>query len=267
MPAVDVGGGISLYYELYDFTEPWKAGPPPVLFLHGLGGDRRMWLYQVPAFCGRYPTLVVDLRGHGRSSHPRQDFTVADMARDVLRLTRVLGVERAHVVGLSMGGVVAQQLAMDFPPLIASLTLCDTFASIPPQFEAMARETLLWIAEHDMAEVARARIRAAFSDHVEPAMCEYWIEQVAKNDKASYERAARATFSFSAGPGLAQLAVPALVLVGAEDRVTPPPLSHDLAARIPGARLVEIPRAGHISNAENPSAFNQALSEFLSSVG
>lgn len=266
MPEVDVGSGVCLYYELDDFTEPWKAGPPPILFLHGLGGDRRMWLYQVPAFCGRYPTVVVDLRGHGRSSRPTDDFTVADMARDVLRLTRVLGIERAHIVGLSMGGLVAQQLAGDFPLVIASLTLCDTFASIPPQLESFARETLAWIAEHDMAEVARVRVRAAFSDHVDPALCEYWIEQVAKNDKATYERAARATFSFSAAGRLAGLNVPVLVMVGAEDRVTPPPLAHELAAQIPGARVVEIPRAGHISNAENPAAFNRALADFLAST-
>jgi len=266
MPVVDVGEGIQLYYELYDFTEPWKAGPPPLLFLHGLGGDRRMWLYQVPAFCGTYPTVVVDLRGHGRSSRVHQDFTIAEMARDVLRLTRIVGIERAHVVGLSMGGVVAQQLAVSFPPVVASLVLCDTFAALPSDATALAQETLAWIERAEMAEIARARISMAFSEHADTAMREYWIEQVAKNDKESYVRAARATFSFVADERLAQLRVPTLVLVGAEDRVTPLPIARDLASRIPGARLQEIPRAGHLSNAENPLAFNRAVAEFLSSL-
>ncbi len=266
MPQVDVGDGIALYYELYDFTEPWKAGPPPILFLHGLGGDRRMWNDQVPVFSGQYPTLVVDLRGHGRSTRPAADFTVADMARDVLRLTRTVGIERAHVVGLSMGGVVAQQLALEFPPVIASLVLCDTFSAIPAELAPMARETLAFIETHDMSEVARTRISLAFSDHADPAMREYWIEQVAKNDKETYLRAARATFAFSSQGRLSALRVPALVVVGEEDRVTPPPLAHELAQQIAGAKLATIPRAGHISNAENPEAFNRRLAEFLAAV-
>ena len=99
MPHTRVGD-IDLYYELVDFTEPWKAGPAAVVFIHGLGGDHTMWLHQVPAFCAHFPTITLDLRGHGQSSHPERDFSVADMASDVVRLLRTLGVERAHLVGL-----------------------------------------------------------------------------------------------------------------------------------------------------------------------
>jgi len=87
MPLLRVGD-VELFYEFVDCTEPWKAGRAPVLFIHGLGGDHRMWLYQVPAFCGRFPTLAVDLRGHGRSTKPAADFGMDDMARDLVRLLR-----------------------------------------------------------------------------------------------------------------------------------------------------------------------------------
>ncbi|GIW46063.1 MAG: hydrolase [Candidatus Binatia bacterium] len=263
MPHVDVGDGISLYYELYDFTPPWKPGRSPVVFLHGLGGDRRQWLFQVPWFSGSYPTVVLDLRGHGLSSRPATDFTVADMARDVIRLTRNLGIERAHFVGLSMGGVVAQQIAFDFPLVVASLVLADTFGRLPEAAREMARLALERMEGQSMPEIARERITNAFSEGVDVAMREYMIEQVAKNDRTAYLRAARATFEFDGSEHLPKVRCPALVVVGREDRVTPLPLAEDLAQRIAGAKLVVIEKAGHISNIENPSAFNHVVLDFL----
>ncbi len=266
MPVTTVGG-IELYYELLDSTEPWRSGPSPVLFLHGLGGDQRFWLYQVPAFCGRYPTLTIDLRGHGRSGRPPRDFTIADMARDVVRLLRSIGVERAHLVGASLGGLVAQQFALDYPFATASLVLADTFCAVPEEFQETIRASMQFIENNAMAEVAAARIRNAFSDHANPVMRDYFIDRVAQNDKASYVRAARAAMSYSSADRLGEIAVPTLVVVGDEDRVTPPPLSETLAERIDGARLVRIAGAGHITNLEKPDEFNRVVLEFLDAVG
>src|SRR5713226_1021166 len=133
MPHMRVGE-VQLYYRLIDFTEPWKAGPAPVVFIHGLGGSHAMWLYQVPAFCARFPTITLDLRGHGESTKPEGDFDIADMAGDIVGLLRRLGAERAHLVGLSLGGMVAQQIALDHPLAAASLTLADTVCGTPPEF-------------------------------------------------------------------------------------------------------------------------------------
>ena len=265
MPHVRVGD-IELYHELIDYTEPWKPAPAPVVFVHGLGGDHGMWLYQVPEFCNRFPVVTVDLRGHGESSKPERDFGIADMALDLARLFRVLGVERAHVVGCSLGGMVAQQLALDHPLAVASLVLVDTLCGAPPGFESVARSALQFIEENDMPTVAKTRITNAFSDTVDPPLRAYFIDRVARNHKASYVRAAHAAYGFSVGNRLAEIAVPTLVIVGEEDRVTPPPLSEDLAARITGARLLRIAGAGHISNVERPQAFNRAVLEFLSTV-
>src|SRR5262249_52406684 len=215
------------------------------------------WLYQVPAFCARFPTIIVDLRGHGASGKPDEDFGIADIASDVIRLLRGLGVERAHLVGCSLGGMVVQQCALDFPLAVASLVLVDTVCGVPPEFEGMMRDALRFIEENDMATVARTRITNAFSDAVDPVMRDYLIDRVARNDKAAYVRAARAAFGFSVCARLGEIPAPTLVVVGEHDRVTPPPLSEDLAARIPGARLVRIAGAGHISNVERPSEFNR----------
>ncbi len=259
-------GDIDLYYELTDFTEPWKTGPAPVVFIHGLGGDHGMWLYQVPAFCSRFAAITVDLRGHGQSTRPTTDFGIEDMAADVVRLLRALGVERAHLVGLSLGGMVAQQFALDYPLATASLVLADTLCGAPAGFESVMRDALRFIEENSMAAVAAARITNAFSDAVDPSMRGYLIDRVAQNDKAAYVRAARGGFSFSVGDRLAEITAPTLVVIGDEDRVTPPVLSEDIAARIPGARLVRIAGAGHISNIERPEEFNRVVLEFLNAV-
>lgn len=265
MPHIRVGE-ISLYYELTDFTEPWTAGPAPVVFVHGLGGDHSMWLYQVPVFSRRFATITVDLRGHGESTRPDRDFSVADMALDVVRLLRALGVERAHLVGLSLGGMVAQQFALDYPLATASLVLADTLCGVPAGVEGVMRDALRFIEENDMAVVAKARITNAFSDAVDPVMRDYLIDRVARNDKAAYVRAARAGFGFSVGDRLGEIGAPTLVVIGDQDRVTPPPLSDDIATRIPGARLAQIAGAGHISNIERPQEFNRVVLEFLESV-
>lgn len=265
MPHVRVGD-VEIYYELADYTEPWKAGPPPVVLIHGLGGDHGVWLYQIPAFGARFPTIVLDLRGHGASTKPPQDFTVADMARDVVRLLRSLGVERAHILGLSLGGMVAQQIALDAPLVVASLVLADTLCGVPPEFADVTREALQFIIRNSMATVAQTRITNAFSDAVDPVMRGFLIDRIAGNDKPAYVRAAHAAFAFSVCNRLSEVSAPTLVLVGEEDRVTPPLLSEDIAARIPGARLARIAAAGHISNLERPQEFNRVVLDFLTSL-
>ena len=262
MPHARVGE-VNLFYELYDFCEPWHAGRLPIVFIHGLGGSHAMWLYQVPAFCDRFPVITVDLRGHGESTGGDTDFTVADMARDVVRLLRVHGSERAHIVGLSLGGMVAQQFTLDYPLAVASLVLADTFAGTPAGFENVMRDALKFIEDNSMRVIAKARITNAFSDRVDPVMRDYFIDQVAQNDKSAYVRAARSGFGFAVRDRLGEIAAPTLVIVGEDDRVTPPFCSEEIAAGIRGAKLVRIPRGGHITNIEFPHEFNAAVREFL----
>jgi 3-oxoadipate enol-lactonase len=256
-------GEVELYYEITDFTEPWRSGAKPVVLIHGLGGTHGFWFYQARDLCRLFPIITLDLRGHGQSSRVEQDFTMSDMALDVARLLRNLGAESVHVVGLSLGGMVVQQLALDCPHVVASLVLADTYCGPPLGFERVMADALRFIEENQMADVARARITNAFSDHVDPSIREHCIAQVAQNDKTSYVHAARAAFRFDVRKRLAEISVPTLVIVGEEDRVTPPPLSEEIASFIPGAVLRRISASGHISNIECPEEFNRALLEFL----
>jgi pimeloyl-ACP methyl ester carboxylesterase len=262
MPHVRVGD-VELYYELIDCTEPWHSGPPPVVLLHGLGADRRIWLYQVPALCARAPTILIDLRGHGRSSAPAREWTIGDMAQDVVRLLRHLGAEQAHLVGLSMGGMVAQQFALDYPYATASLVLASTICGIPPEGQEGARQSLQFIETHSMSEVAKTRITAAFSDAVDPVMRLHLIEAVALNNKQAYARAARAVFAFSVCRRLEEITVPTLVIAGEQERTFPLAWVENLAAGIRGARMSRIAGAAHLCNMERPQEFNRVLLEFL----
>jgi len=228
--------------------------------LHGLGTDRRMWLYQIPALCPRMPVLAVDLRGHGRSTAPDGDWGIADMARDVVRLLRHLGAEKAHLVGLSMGGMVAQQFALDFPYATASLVLADTASRVDP---AAARESLQFMESHSMRDIATTRITTAFSDAVNPVMRGHLIEQVSLNDKDAYVRAARAVFGFDVQARLAEIAAPTLVIMGEADRTFPMDSMTSLGSAIRGARVACLAGAGHISNMERPQEFNRAVIDFL----
>lgn len=262
MPSARVGD-VDLYYELIDCTEPWRAGVPPAVLIHGLGTDRRLWLYQVPAFCGRVPTLLVDLRGHGRSSAPPGEWTVAEMARDVVRLLRTLGAEKAHLVGLSLGGMVAQQFALDYPYATASLVLADTIAGPRPGERQRLDEALAFIDGHDMRDIAETRLTTAFSASVDPFLRRHFIEQVALNDKRNYTRAARAAFSFDVRDRLAEVAAPTLVVIGEADRTFPMPWMEDVAGGIRGARTTRLAGAGHLGNLERPQDFNRAVLDFL----
>jgi len=142
----------------------------------------------------------------------------------------------------------------------------DPVCSTPAEFQEVMRAALQFIETNSMAAVAEARITNALTDRVDPVMRGYFIDEVARNDKAAYVRAARAAFGFAVCERLGEIRAPTLVVVGDEDRVTPPMLSDTLASRIPGARLARIAGAGHISNIECAGEFNRVVLEFLESV-
>jgi 3-oxoadipate enol-lactonase len=125
---------------------------------------------------------------------------------------------------------------------------------------------LRFIEANTMSAIAAARITAAFSDTINPTIRGYVIDRVASNDKDVYTRTARAVMKFSVADRIGELRAPALVIIGEDDRVTPPVLSEALASRIAGARVARIPESGHISALEQPAAFNHALLEFLDSI-
>ncbi len=237
----------------------------PVVFLHGVGSDRTVWREQVTHFGQDHRALALDFRGHGESEIPADPIDRPAFAADVAGVLTALELGPAHIVGLSMGGVMALETLRLYPDLVSSLTLADTFAYFPGWEEGMrTRERDL--LQMSMREIAESRIPACLRPDPDPARLRAAIEQMAAKDKRVYSESSAATWSPDYRSMLREVRMPTLVLWGEHDTVTPRALSEELHALIPGSVLRVIPDAGHISNLDNPEAFNAALREFIERV-
>jgi 3-oxoadipate enol-lactonase len=240
------------------------SGGTPLLFLHGVGSDRSAWAYQVEEFGRERTAIALDWPGYGESAllpgATRE--TYADAA---LALLDALDVERAHVCGLSLGGVIAITMHGKAPGRLASLVLADTFASHPDGREILDR-SLDGVARLGMRGLAEGRVDALLASPATVAVRTQVIETMAGIDPATYALAAEAVWLADQRDVAASINCPTLIMCGIEDRITPPGLSEELKALIPGSGLVEIAGAGHLPNLEQPAVFNRVLRAFLSEV-
>jgi thioesterase CepJ len=237
----------------------------PLLLIHGLGMSTALWVHQWPVFTARFRTLALDLRGFGRSSKPDVPgaYAIERLAEDVAEVLRERAAAPCHVLGTSMGGFVAQRLALAEPTLVRSLILCHTAPrmQIPPEVLAQRLAALERMSLDDYAGLVCAQALAETTG----AATRAWLAgMVAANDKRAYIQVlGEGLAGFDAAAELPSLRVPTLVITGEHDRVLPPAGGEELARTIPGARLVQVPGVGHIGYAENPAAFNAAVLEFL----
>lgn len=237
---------------------------PPLLFLHGVGSSSHTWEGQLAAFSDRFHCVAPDMRGYAGSRADAATVSMRRFAADVAALIESLGAGPAHVCGLSMGGIVALTLWRDRPRLVRSLALADTWANHPGA-AATHEQRLAGIDGATMADLARTRMPAIYGPAAPPALVELGVRVYAGLDKAAYRAASADLWPQDLRAVARTVSVPALVMVGAADQLTPLPLAEELAGLIPGSRLVVIPAAGHLSNEENPAAFNAALKAFLPS--
>lgn len=244
-----------------------------VLLLHGLGGSWRDWAPQVESLRDRYRVVAVDHRGHGRSPGTAGPYSTGLFAADAAALCRNLGVDRAHVVGLSMGGLVAQSLAFAEPDFVDTLVLCDTGAYMP----ARMGEALLATAEAVRVTGfpdSRGVIQGsdlAWSRHTlehRPHVARDNRRESEGTDPEEWAEAARAVAQHDSRPYLGRITAPTLVVYGAEDRlILPERASLALMDGLPDAEMVLIPDAGHVVNLEQPEAFDAAITRFFADRG
>jgi 3-oxoadipate enol-lactonase len=243
---------------------------PAVVLLHGFPLDRTMWVEQVKALGRAYRVITPDLRGHGASPAPEGVYTMDEMADDVIELLDELGIVRPVVLGgLSMGGYVALSLVLRHPGRVRGLLLMDTRAAADtPEAARLREETAEQVlrerSSRSMLETMLPRLigRATLERHpqkIEPLLAVMQRTSVAGIAGAQRGMAARP----DRRGDLERIGVPTLVLVGADDVISPPPEAREIAASIPGARLEVIPDAGHLAPYENPDAANAAILGFL----
>ena len=249
----------SLGYRI-GYADAGGGGATPIVFRHGVGSDKSVWHPQLAHFGRDRRAIAFDYPGYGDSDPAPHGTTRDDYAAAILFAMTELGVERAHVCGLSLGGVIAIALHHAAPERCASLILADTFAKHPDGRAIYDRSTA---ASGDMRAMAEARTDVLLAQPIDPAVRAEVIETMANIDPAAFRIGAEAVWLADQAARAQAIRVPALVICGAEDTVTPPALSHALAQLIAGARYEEIERAGHLTNLERPDAFNAAVEGFI----
>lgn len=254
--------GIDLHYEI--------SGSGPWLTLsHSLACDLSMWEPQMAALTARYTVLRFDTRGHGGSDAPSGAYTLEQMADDVIGLLEALKIERTHFVGLSMGGMIGQHVALKAPERLASLVLADTSSRYPLEARAVWPERIKLVAEQGMEPLVESTLARWFTAPYREAHPEVMARiggLIRRTPVAGYIGCCHAIPRIDVTERLRDLKMPALVIVGDQDGGTPPAMAREIAEAIPGARLEIIPDAAHLTNIEQAEAFNRLLTDFLSKV-
>lgn len=246
------------------YTSLTVGGDELVVFLHAVGGDHSSWRPQVEALRGRYATLTFDMRGHGRSFSPdRPEISIANFADDAIGLVEEAGYARAHFVGLSMGGVVAQEIFARAPERVQSLVLADTWCFHP---EADARRAWMQdkLGRMSMLESAAMDMPNLYAPDAPRALIDAAVAVEGGKDKDVFLHSWHAMFQVDYRALLPRVDVPVLLVGGSEDRITPiDPLLLEILRLTPMAELAILQGGGHFCNLDRADAFNAALLPFL----
>jgi len=259
--AVITANGVEMYYE--------DAGiGDPIVLVHGLGSYSGDWRPQIDALSRRYRVIALDLRGHGRSEKPPGPYSIAAFAADVASLIRSVHAAPAHVVGLSLGGAVAFQLAVDEPALVRSLTIVSsgpTFNGSSLRLRLMIVMRLFLLKTFGLPTLGRTIVKRLFPLPDQAPLRQAFLAHFVTNDPRAYEASTRALVGWSVADRLATIACPVLVISGDRDYTTVD-AKRPYVAALPNARLVVIENGGHACTLDQPAAVNRALAEFLASV-
>jgi 3-oxoadipate enol-lactonase len=254
-------GPVSIAYDI-------AGSGPLVVFRHGIGGNRTNWSGQLDHFSNRFCAVTWDARGYGASHDSPQTLKFSDFADDLRQLLDHFKAERAHLVGLSMGGMIVQDFYGRYPERVATLALVDTssgFGGVPEEARRDFLARRLDPLEKGLtpADIAPSVVEVLVGKNASAAVREQMRASMAALRTASYKQALHAIVTTDFSSVLPKITVPTLVIVGEEDIVTPPSASEFLAKNITGASLFRVPGAGHLTNIEKPAVFNAVLGTFL----
>jgi pimeloyl-ACP methyl ester carboxylesterase len=252
--------GISLHYESY-------GTGAPLVFLHPLSTNRYFWAQQIFAFARDHHVLVADLRGHGLSGKPSSGYAVDEMAADVIAILDGAGIDGAVLVGDSLGGMIALQVALDAPERVNALVIVSSGTNLGAEVPDAVLEAYASRFEAAFEFMLRGSTSATTKAE-RPEVCAYLDAafRIDENFSASTFLACirdpRGVFQWNVSERLGEIGVPALVLAGAEDQAIPLAVVRGLAEGI-GSELKLVPEVGHYYPLERPAEFNTDLRAFL----
>jgi 3-oxoadipate enol-lactonase len=257
--------GISVHYTLEG-----PASGPVITMSNSLASNLSMWEPQMPILTSRYRVLRYDTRGHGGTEATAGPYSLDELSEDVRALLRALGITRTHFIGLSMGGMIGQIIAIKYPQMLQSLVLCDTMSRVPTEAKPM------WDDRIHTAETG------GMEPLVEPTLARWFTEpfrqkgspvldqvrtMIRSTPPRGYTGCCHAIAALNLTDHLKAITLPTLIIVGEDDPATPVAASHVIHEQVRGSELVILKSAAHLSNLEQPEAFNQALTAFLPKVG
>ncbi|UPJ63763.1 alpha/beta fold hydrolase [Bradyrhizobium sp. 191] len=235
----------------------------PLVFVHGFTTTAEFWREQIEAFSVRHQMIRINLPGHGCSPRPEdRNYTIEAFVEDVLEVYRALAIDPAVLIGLSMGGTVAQTFALSYPERVKALVLVG---ATPHGLGSDVNVDNVLKAIEDLGVVTASQtvIERSFGSAASRALIDFAKKEVAQTPAFVARQAIASLNASDSRAKLGDIRVPTLVIVGEEDIITPPKESQILAQGIPNSRLYNIPAAGHFPMLEQPNTFNQLLGEFL----
>jgi 3-oxoadipate enol-lactonase len=253
--------GIHINYELSG-----KEGAQVVVLSHSLSCSFLMWNLQMDALNPYFQVLRYDIRGHGSTDAPSGAYALELLAQDVIGLLDALDMDRVHFVGLSLGGMIGQSLALNNPGRLKSLSLCDTTAFVPAEAQPLWQERMDEARKKSMGALLEQTMERWFTPSFlrqNSRMVALIRAQLLATPVSGYIGCAEAIRKLNYLDRLSEIRMPTLIMVGAEDPGTPVSASEAMHNRISNSRLVILPSARHLSNVEQADAFNAALLKFL----
>ena len=252
---------IDIYYE--------KIGDgQPILLIHGLGSSSRDWKMQVPSFSKKYQVISFDLRGHGQSQKPPGPYSMSLFAKDTAELVKSLGLAPVHVVGISLGGMIAFQLALDHPELVKSLVIVNAgpevvVRTLKDRWQVFFRFAIVYLlGMRKMGEVLSKRL---FPKEEQTSLRDLFVERWAENDMQAYLNTLRAIVGWNVTDQIHKINLPTLV-VAAEHDYTPVSTKEAVVAKMPQAKLVVVENSRHATPVDSPERFNELVLSFLSEL-
>ena len=259
MNSADIGGETA--WELH-------GSGPTIALVHGFGLSRAMWQWQLPALTPHFSVLTYDLLGHGERAPPAGTPDLAMFSGQLLGLMDRCGIERAAVVGFSLGGMIARRFALDHPDRLSALAILHSPHDRSPAEREAVRERVLQTQLHGPSANVDSALERWFTPAYRsrsPEVIDQVRSWITRNDPAVYSRIYRVLAEGDAEivQGLERIGCPTLVMTGEDDPGNTPAMSRGMARLIPGARLVVLPGLRHMALAESPQAVNVPLCAFL----